>query len=74
MKIKTPNITGKTAPEQLKQVISYLRQLSQELNWALQGSGQVSREDIEDVKKQVSTLSEQVEQLAKRLQEHIKGG
>lgn len=74
MKIKTPNITGKTAPEQLKQVISYLRQLSQELNWALQGSGQVSQEDIEAVKKQVSTLSEQVEQLAKRLQEHIKGG
>lgn len=74
MKIKTPNITGKTAPDQLKQVISYLRQLSQELNWALQGSGQVSREDIEAVKKQVSTLSEQVEQLAKRLQEHIKGG
>ena len=68
------NIFAPKNGKELKQVISYLRQLSQELNWALQGSGQVSREDIEAVKKQVSTLSEQVEQLAKRLQEHIKGG
>ena len=74
MKIKIPNITGKTESEQLRQVVGYLRQLAQELNWALQGGDQASREDVETLQKQVGTLAEQVDQLGKRLQEHIKGG
>ena len=53
MKIKIPNITGKTESEQLRQVVGYLRQLAQELNWALQGGDQASREDVETLQKQV---------------------
>lgn len=34
-KIPYPNITGKTAPEQLAQMRSYLYRLADQLNWAL---------------------------------------
>lgn len=30
-----PNITGKTKEEQLRQIIAFLRQLTDQLNWAL---------------------------------------
>lgn len=74
MKLKLPNITGRTAEEQVKQMGTYLRQLVQELNWALSSGDQVSREDMEKVRNEVGMLSKQVEQLGIRLQEHIKGG
>lgn len=73
MKLKLPNITGRTAEEQVKQVGTYLRQLVQELNWALSGD-RVSREELEKVRSEVAMLSKQIEQLGTRLQEHIKGG
>lgn len=73
MKIRLPNITGRTAEEQLGQVKTYLRQLVQELNWALTDSGPTAQE-LEELKDRVEALSGQVEQLGKRLQEHIKGG
>lgn len=74
MKLKMPNITGRTVEEQVKQIGTYLRQLVQELNWALSSEGQVTREDLEKVRNEVGVLSDQVEQLGIRLQEHIKGG
>ena len=74
MKLKMPNITGRTVEEQVKQIGTYLRQLVQELNWALSSEGQVTREDLEKVRNEVGVLSDQVEQLGTRLQEHIKGG
>lgn len=74
MKLKMPNITGRTAEEQVKQVGTYLRQLVQELNWALSSGDTVTREELEKVKSEVVLLSGQIEQLGIRLQEHIKGG
>lgn len=74
MKIKLPNITGRTAEEQVKQIGSYLRQMVQELNYLLASGGGVTREELEKVSGEVAMLSKQVEQLGIRLQEHIKGG
>lgn len=74
MKIKLPNITGRTPEEQLKQIGSYLRQMVQELNWSLSSAGGVTREELEKVSGEVAMLRKQVEQLGIRLQEHIKGG
>lgn len=74
MKIKLPNITGRTAEEQVRQIGSYLRQMVQELNYALSSVGGVTKEEFEKVSGEVETLREQVEQLSIRLQEHIKGG
>jgi transcriptional regulator with AAA-type ATPase domain len=74
MKIKLPNITGRTAEEQVKQIGSYLRQMVQELNYLLSSGGGVTREELEKVSGEVAMLSKQVEQLDIRLQEHIKGG
>jgi transcriptional regulator with AAA-type ATPase domain len=74
MKIKLPNITGRTAEEQVKQIGSYLRQMVQELNYLLSSGGGVTREELEKVSGEVAMLSKQVEQLGIRLQEHIKGG
>ena len=39
MSLRYPNITGRTEREQLAQVNSYLRQMVDELNFALQGQG-----------------------------------
>ena len=74
MKIKLPNITGRTTEEQVKQIGSYLRQMVQELNYSLSSGGGVTREEFEKVSGEVAMLSKQVEQLGIRLQEHIKGG
>ena len=72
--IKLPNITGRTAEEQAKQIGSYLRQMVQELNYSLSSGGGVTREELEKVNGEVAMLSKQVEQLGIRLQDHIKGG
>lgn len=74
MKIKLPNITGRTAEERTGQIASYLRQMVQELNYALSAGSGVTREEFEKMSGEVAMLSEQVEQLGIRLQEHIKGG
>ena len=74
MKIKLPNITGRTAEEQVKQIGSYLRQMVQEINFELSSGGGVSRDELKQVQNEVAVLSKQVEQLGIRLQEHIKGG
>ena len=74
MKIKLPNITGRTAEEQVKQIGSYLRQMVQEINFELSSGGGVNRDELKQVQNEVAALSKQVEQLGIRLQEHIKGG
>lgn len=74
MKIKLPNITGRTPEEQVRQIGNYLRTMVQELNWALSSGSGVTREELEKVQNEVAMLSDQVEQLGIRLQEHIKGG
>lgn len=74
MKIKLPNITGRTAEEQVKQIGSYLRQMAQELNYALSSGDGVTRAEFEKLSGEVVMLSKQVEQLSIRIQEHIKGG
>ena len=74
MKIKLPNITGRTPEEQVRQIGSYLRTMVQELNWALSSGSGVTKEELEKVENEVAMLSDQVEQLGIRLQEHIKGG
>lgn len=74
MKIKLPNITGRTAEERTGQIASYLRQMVQEINYALSSGGGVTRAEFEKMSGEVAMLSKQVEQLGIRLQEHIKGG
>ena len=74
MNIRLPNINAATEKEQLVQVKSYLHQLAQELNWALSSGSGVTKEELENVRNEVAMLSDQVEQLGIRLQEHIKGG
>ena len=74
MKIKLPSITGRTTEDQVRQIGSYLRTMVQELNWALSSNDGVMKEEIEEMSSQVAMLTDQVEQLGKRLQEHIKGG
>lgn len=74
MKLKMPNITGRTAEEQVKQVGTYLRQLVQELNWALSSGDTVTKDELDKVRNEVDVISGQIEQLGIRLQEHIKGG
>ena len=69
-----PNITGRTAEEQVKQVGTYLRQLVQELNWALSSGDTVTKDELDKVRNEVDVISGQIEQLGIRLQEHIKGG
>lgn len=74
MKLKLPNITGRTAEEQVKQIGTYLRQLVQELNWALSSGDTVTKDELDKVRNEVDVISGQIEQLGIRLQEHIKGG
>ena len=42
---RTPNVSGRTTEEQVQQIISYLRQLVQELNYVV---GNLTREREED--------------------------
>ena len=58
--IRLPNITGKTTPEQVSQLQSYMYQMVQQLNWAL---NTISSAEVGDTSKvllpsQAETLSE----------------
>lgn len=44
--IRLPNITGGSATEQLAQMKSYLQQLTQQLNWALNTIDKIGRAHV----------------------------
>ena len=73
--LKTPNINGATAEEQLTQIKSYLRNLTQELNWALQTlEGKTENTGMEQVQEDLRKLGDKVDTLQARIRTHINEG
>lgn len=73
--LKTPNINGATAEEQLAQIKSYLRNLTQELNWALQTlEGKTENTGMEQVREDLRRIGDKVDTLQARIRTHINEG
>lgn len=73
--LKTPNINGATAEEQLTQIKSYLRNLTQELNWALQTlEGKTENTGMEQVQEDLRRIGDKVDTLQARIRTHINEG
>ena len=63
--IQLPNITAEAPTEQIKQIKSYLYQLTQQLNWVLQTIA--SNVAVDECREMIKELQNSIEDLAYRV-------